>query len=73
MVLSWGCYSFVKIFIYLFFGCTGSSLLRGLSLVVVSGGYFLGVLRELLVVVVSVVEVSVVELRLRVRGLSRDL
>ena len=43
-------------------------MLRGLSLVVVSGGYFLVAPRELLVVVVSVVEH-----RLCVRGLSRDL
>ena len=34
-------------FIYLFFGCTGSSLLRGLSLVAVSGDYSLVVVCRL--------------------------
>ena len=33
---------------YLFFGCTGSSLLRGLSLIVASGGYSLVVVHRLL-------------------------
>ena len=38
-----------------FFGCAGSSLLHGLSLVVVSGGYSLVAVRRFLKVVTSFV------------------
>ena len=55
-VFSWLDSSFKKNkFIYFFiFGCIGSSLLRGLSLVVASGGYSV-VVRGLLIVVASLV------------------
>ena len=44
----------IILFVYLFFGCAGSSLLCGLSLVVERGGYSL-VVCGLLIVVVSLV------------------
>ena len=49
------CVIFLSVFLtnLFIFGCAGSSLLRGLSLVMVNGGYSLGVVRRLLVGVAS--------------------
>ena len=49
--------SFFKIILFLIFifGCAGSSLLHGLSLVAVSGGCSLVAVRELLIAVASLV------------------
>ena len=49
--------SYLRIYLFLFtFGCAGSSLPRGLSLVATSGGYSLAVARGLLIAVASLTE-----------------
>ena len=50
-------FSYLRIHLFLFiFGCAGSSLPRGLSLVATSRGYSLAVVRGLLIAVASLTE-----------------